>query len=102
MLSLPKHGGDSFREALKEIPTHNYANNLIWASVCACDWRTTPPATQEPRDFMIESVPTERRCEIPQWITAMPSPMTRVRRLKRDIKRAIPPKVVRIIEANRG
>jgi glycosyltransferase involved in cell wall biosynthesis len=99
---LPDHWRNSFREALKEIPVHNYTNILVWASECAGDWWTTPAATRELRDFMIESAPEDMRGEIPQWITAAPPPMTPIRRLKREIKRAIPPKVVRIIEAIRG
>jgi hypothetical protein len=86
LTTLPNHWRDSFREALKEIPVHNHANILIWASVCAGDWRTTSRATQELSDFMIETVPEERRGEIPQWITAAPPPMTPIRRLKREIK----------------
>jgi glycosyltransferase involved in cell wall biosynthesis len=102
LAKLPGHWKDSFLETLREIPVHNRVSIFIWSKMCAGDWQTTPPTTRELKNLFIESIPEECRGEIPWWVTATPPPMTQMRRFKQGVKRAMPPKMVRIIEAIRS
>jgi glycosyltransferase involved in cell wall biosynthesis len=100
--ALPDHCTDSFRKVLEEIPVHNRLNFLNWATACAGDWRTTPPTARALKDLLIGSIPEEQRHEIPEWVTTPSSTMTQMRRFKQAVRRTMPPKMVRIIDAIRS
>jgi hypothetical protein len=102
LAELPDHWKSSFMEILRKIPVCNRIAVLIDACPLAGDWETTPAAARELKAMIIESIPEEGRGEIPAWITAAALPSTTATRLKQMIKRALPPRVVRVIQTIRS